>query len=260
MPRVSAEHEQEVRERIVNAADPRLHRARIRRHDPGRRARQRPVGGRDLHLLQEQGRAVPRVLRRDDQRQPRDARPHDRRQGDRRRAARSRHALLHRLDRQGARGRPRARDAGPGVGRRRRRAAHPRDARPASRALRRRGPGAAARGRRPRRAPGLARRRRDRAWLHLAARRAAPAAPRGGRALSPGRSRAAGARDPRPGSCSSPRTGPRAEPQRRGSIPRWATSRRSSGESTHPSSASRCRTSTPRLPCGTSSRAGTTGS
>ena len=38
-------------------------------------------------------------------------------------------ALLHRLDRQGARGRARARNARPGVGRRRGRTAHPRDAR-----------------------------------------------------------------------------------------------------------------------------------
>ena len=47
--------------------------------------------------------------------------------------------------------------------------------------------------------------------LHLAARRAAPAADRGRRALPPGRPRAAGARDPRPGSCRSPRTRLRAE-------------------------------------------------
>ena len=66
MPRVSAAHEQEVRDRILAAAAPRLRREGLpQRHDRRRRPRERPVGRRDLHLLHRQGRAVPAELRPD---------------------------------------------------------------------------------------------------------------------------------------------------------------------------------------------------
>ena len=66
VPRVSAAHEQEVRDRILDAAAPRLRREGLpQRDDRGRRPRERPVGRRDLHVLHGQGRAVPADLRPD---------------------------------------------------------------------------------------------------------------------------------------------------------------------------------------------------
>ena len=65
-PESAPQHEQEVRDRIVRAALQRVRRARLPpRDDAGHRPRQRPVGRRDLHLLQEQVRADPRRLRPD---------------------------------------------------------------------------------------------------------------------------------------------------------------------------------------------------
>ena len=60
MPRVSAAHEQEVRDRILEAAVARVRREGLPQlDDRRRRPRERAVGRRDLHVLLEQGRAHP---------------------------------------------------------------------------------------------------------------------------------------------------------------------------------------------------------
>ena len=66
MPRVSAAHEQEVRDRILGRRGPCLQREGLpRRDDRRRRPRERPVGRGHLHVLHRQGRAVPPGLRPD---------------------------------------------------------------------------------------------------------------------------------------------------------------------------------------------------
>ena len=183
MPRVSAAHEQQVRDRIVRAAigvfsDKGYHRSTIQ---DVVRASGLSVGaiythfsGKDELFLASCSLSMDRGFGELGDRLARS--------GDDRRAAGHRDRLLHRLGRHrgptGARRgdlpRPGLGGGGPGLDR-------ARDARPPAREDRCRRPDAPARGDRPRRAAGLARRRGRRPRLQRAPRRARPPADRGRR-------------------------------------------------------------------------------
>ncbi len=262
MPRVTAAHEQQVRDRIVDARRvARLRREGLSpRHGRRCRPRERPVGRRDLHLLPEQGRAVPAHLRPDLGPRPRDARGPARAVDDDARSGSARRSPTTSRPSTTFEGEPGQVTPRPGLGGGRRGARRPRDARPP--------PRAAGRGRQLLLREGIARGELP-DWLdvdglarglHGAARRAAAPADRGRATATAPTTRSvarppildvllAAARAERPGAGHGVASAAMA-----------ARPDRPRARSTRPTSGSRCHTSTPRSRCGTSRPAGTTGS